>query len=428
MKKQVLLRWLWCIYEYLMFFPLVLIVSGILLPYETAVVFLVTLPLHLLAGLVLTSVLKKFSNLIVVLSGIAYVIIVFFICRVTFLSGSLQEVIAVLIGTAAFYIWGIRAGIGETTSRFFLFSGSLVLHIISLFFINNVITLNRYFTMAMWVSIIYCIAGIPLTNRRFLINETYEKSSLKTIPASVNRGNRIIVIILLAGTIILSFWRALLDAFIFIAQKVTWVILKIIEFLSSLYIPAENGGQGGSQDMMPLLPGEEQNPIVDIILNIIALLIFAFILFLIIRYIARNYKRIYQALYTLLSSIFNRFQKWSSTEQGYFDREESLLKTEIQKRPNMLKRLLKRYPKWRDMKDNESRIRFIYTKFVIGYIRKGLKFRLSDTPAEVAAQAGKYDKDKEKDHSILADAYNSVRYGAKQVDDETVIALKDKYL
>ena len=118
---------------------------------------------------------------------------------------------------------------------------------------------------------------------------------------------------------------------------------------------------------------------------------------------------------------------WSTTEQGYFDREESLLKTEFQRRARTFGKLFRRHPKWRDMKDNESRVRFIYTKFVMDYIRKGLKVSLANTPAEVADKARKFDKG-EKDHSLLRDVYNNVRYGDKKVDDETVRILKDRYL
>ena len=122
----------------------------------------------------------------------------------------------------------------------FFYSGGLVIHLISLFLIGNIEVLKPYFTMAMWVSITYCLIGIPLANRRFLINETREKRGLSTIPGTVNRGNRIIVIIILTGTILLSFWRTLLDAFIFIAQSISQVILKILEFLGSL-LPARRG-------------------------------------------------------------------------------------------------------------------------------------------------------------------------------------------
>ena len=55
----------------------------------------------------------------------------------------------------------------------------------------------------------------------------------------------------------------------------------------------------------------------------------------------------------------------------YFDSEESLLKVKYLK-TILYKRLFKREPRWRDMKDNSSRVRFIYSRFVIDHIRKGL--------------------------------------------------------
>lgn len=427
MKKQIFLRWLWCVLEYLMYFPLGLTVAGLILPYKTVVTLLPLLPVHLFFGLALTAVLKRFKNYVAVFIGIIYVTAVVFIFKTVILTGLVKETIAVAVTTVFFYIWGIAAGTRDITNRIFLYSGGLVIHIISLFIINNIETLKPYFAMAMWVSIIYCLFGFPLANRRFLINETYEKSSLKTIPASVNRGNGIIVSVLLSGIIVLSFWRVLLDAFIYIARSIAWIILKIIEFMGSLYQPVEEGGGGAPQDMMVLPPAEEQNSVAEILFYVITALLFAGILFLVIRYLVKNYRRICHALYKMLSAFFSRFQKWSTTEQGYFDREESLLKTEFQRRARTFGKLFRRHPKWRDMKDNESRVRFIYTKFVMDYIRKGLKVSLANTPAEVADKARKFDKG-EKDHSLLRDVYNNVRYGDKKVDDETVRILKDRYL
>jgi len=427
MKKQVLLRWLWCTLEYSIYFPLVIILAGAVLPYNSAVIVPLMLPFHLLAGLVFTSVLKNFRNYLAALAGGAYVILVVVVCRVLFMSGYIQEYIAVIVGTVFFYTWGVKAGTGEVADRIFLYSVGLFIHLVSLFFISNIDVLKPFFNLAMWVSILYCIVGVPLANRRFLINETHEKSSLRTIPGTVNRGNRIIVIMTLVGIIILSFWQALLDAVNFIAESLSWLIQKIVDLLGSLF-QSEEGGTTGPQGMETLPPVEEQNSIITLILNIISVLLLLLVLFLIIRYLVRNYKKIYQALYNLLSSLFGRFQKWSSTEQGYFDREESLLKTEFQRRPSIFRRLFKRYPRWRDMKDNESRVRFIYIRFVLDYIRKGMRFMLSDTPSEVADKARRIDREAGEDHSLLENVYNGVRYGRKPVDDETVGVLKDRYL
>ena len=49
MKKQVFLRWFWCLLEYLMVCPIILIIAGFSLPQDSVVPFTL-LPLHTLGG------------------------------------------------------------------------------------------------------------------------------------------------------------------------------------------------------------------------------------------------------------------------------------------------------------------------------------------------------------------------------------------
>lgn len=426
MKKQVLLRWFWCTMEYLMIFPAIVILTSFSLSHYATVIFVATLPLHLFIGILITYIMKRFRRIIAVLVGAAYVIIITLVLMLTLLTGRIGEIIIVTAGVSFFYYWGVRAGIGDTKTIFF-YSIGLIIHAVSLFIISQLESLRTILPIVIMISIIYCIIGLPLANRRFLINETHEKNSLKIVPGTVLRGNKIIVTIALAGIIILSFWNTLMEVFLYIAESISWIIGKIFEFLGSVFSSSEGNGAPGGGGMDQLPPAEE-NPIVSTILDIIALLLFALILFFIIRYLIKNYKRIYKSLYNLLSALFNRLNRWSSTEQGYFDSEESLLKSEIPKRQSFIKRLFKREPRWRDMKDNSSRVRFIYSRFVIDHIRKGFRFKLSDTPSEVVEQIQTYDKHEENEHTVLGNVYNEVRYGAKTVDDETVSTLKKKYL
>ncbi len=409
-----------------MVFPLVVILTGFTLSYNATIIFAVTLPIHLFFGIILTYILRRFRNVIAVLVGIAYVTIINLIFMLTLSTGGIGEAIIIVAGVSFFYFWGVRAGIGDSKPVFSYFVG-LVIHMVALFVISQSEVLKPFLAMAIVVSIVYCIIGLPLANRRFLINETQAKNSLSIVPGTVLRGNKIVVVIALVGIIILSFWNTLMEAFLYILESIAWVINEIFNFFNSLFPPTEgNDGAGGGG--MELPPVGEQNKAVVTLLDILALLFFVLILFLVIRYFIKNYKRIYKALYDLLSNYFTRIQKWGSTEHGYFDQEESLLKTETPKRKSFIKKLFKREPKWRDMQDNNSRIRFIYSKFVIDYIKKGFSFKLAYTPSEVVEQTQNYDKHEENDHTVLGETYNEVRYGNKNVDDETVSILKKKYL
>ena len=89
MKKQVFLRWLWCIMEYLMVFPLVVILTGFTLSYNATIIFAVTLPIHLFFGIILTYILRRFRNVIAVLVGIAYVTIINLIFMLTLSTGEI---------------------------------------------------------------------------------------------------------------------------------------------------------------------------------------------------------------------------------------------------------------------------------------------------------------------------------------------------
>ena len=79
------------------------------------------------------------------------------------------------------------------------------------------------------------------------------------------------------------------------------------------------------------------------------------------------------------------------------------------------------------MKDNSSRTRFLYTRFVLSNIKNGYKFRISDTPSETVQRITK-EFDGQENHELIGQAYNNVRYGIKELPDDIVGKLKDKYL
>lgn len=97
-------------------------------------------------------------------------------------------------------------------------------------------------------------------------------------------------------------------------------------------------------------------------------------------------------------------------------------------KPSIIKRIFKREPKWRDMKDNASRVRFIYMKFVTENIRRGFNFSCTDTPAETIKRIADRNKQDIKVHEKIKDVYNSARYSGIMPGDETVNELKSAYL
>lgn len=427
MKKQIFLRWAWCLLEYHMVFPVLLILAGFTLPANVALVFTIILPVHMLAAITITSMLKRFRNILVAVIAFVYIALVTLLWQVTVMSASVEELILTIVATSFFFIWGIRAGIGKSVQALFFYGGGLIVHAVCLFLFSRAPALKPLLGVAVGVSIAYVIIGLPMANRRFLVHETRQKNSVRTLPGSLLRGNKIIVFCILAGTILLSFWEALAKIVVYIGGFIGKIIAKIVEILASLYETGEGRPEGGGEQMV-LPPAEESNSIIPLILNIIFILLALTALFFLIRYIVRNYKRIAAGIYNFFMNILGRFQRWGSVEQGFVDRQESLLKSEIQKKPSLLKRLFRREPGWRDMKDNRSRIRFIYARFVLDHIRKGLNYSPADTPGEAVNKIACMDGDDPSKHSGILGAYECVRYGEKETDDNTVKMLKDMYI
>jgi len=427
MKKQVLLRWFWSILEYLMIIPIILIIAGFTFDKNVQVLFTLSLPFHMLVSIVITLALKRFSNLLAAIVTALYVagVTALWVAAASF--GTIEEISVTIISTCFFFLWGIRAGTGASGRNLFFYSIGLIVHGISTFLINKSPVLEHLTLTAVVLAIIFVLAGLPFANRRFLLLESREKSSLKVIPGSVIRGNGIITTGLIALILILSLWDALVKAVVFAANGIAFIIGKVIDFLSSLYEPLGPGkNDQGMEDMLP--PAEEGSSIITYILNGLFILLVLFLIFLIIRYIVRNFKRICKAIQDMISGMFGSFKRWSSTEQGYFDQQESILKTELPKKPSIFKKIFKREPRWRDMKDNASRVRFIYTKFVTDNIRRGLNFSSADTPAETIKRIAAMNKQDIKAHEKIKNAYNSARYSDEMPGDETVNELKNAYL
>ncbi|HAA26261.1 MAG TPA: hypothetical protein DCE11_09150 [Ruminiclostridium sp.] len=427
MKKQVLLRWFWSILEYLMVFPVILIIAGLTFDKNVQVMFTLSLPFHMLVPIVITMALKRFSNLLITVVTILYTALAAALWVIIVPLDAVEEIIVTLLATCFFFIWGIRSGIGESGRNLFFYSVGLVIYGISVFFISKSSVLEHLTGTAAAFAVIYVIVGLPIANRRFLLFETREKSSVKVIPGSVMRGNWIITIVIIAAMLLLSLWDSFVNAVVYVAKGIAFVIGKVIDFFASLYEPLGPAPDGAGMEDMPF-PAEEGHSIIGVILDILAILFLLFILFLTIRYIARNYKRILRAIQDVISGLLGSFKKWSSTELGYFDRQESILKTEMPKKPSIIKRIFRREPRWRDMKDNASRVRFIYTKFVTENIRRGFNFSCTETPAETIKRIAERNKQDIKVHEKIKSAYNSARYSCATPCDDTVNELKNMYL
>lgn len=421
MKKPILMRWFWCLLEYLMLCPIIFIIAGFSLPESSVIPFVLTLPVNTLIAVVVILVLKKLRRFLTVFIGIIYTVGITWLWVTLFHIDTIGGTMVIAIGTGLMFMNGIRAGSEGSIRTPFFYTIGLLIHAISVFLTNQAPALIQFRTFAFVLALFYVVGGLPLANRRFLVRESQEKSSVHIIPGTVLRGNKIILAIVLAGIILLSFWEVFLNAIVNVVRKIVELVGIFLMWLSRMQEGADVPPGG---DQMELPPATRPSPIFDILAYV---LVFAVFLFIFI-YIVKNFKRYFSEFLSWISSVFSRFRSWGTAEQGYVDKQESLLKNENRRRSSFLARLFKREPKWRDMKDNASRVRFLYVRFVLDHIRRGFNFSQADTPDETIGKIQNNEKEKTTDHSVLKNAYQQTRYGNKEVDDETVKSLKDAYL
>ncbi|HHW23051.1 MAG TPA: DUF4129 domain-containing protein [Clostridiaceae bacterium] len=336
-----------------------------------------------------------------------------------------RYLIIYLAGTAIFFIRGIAKATGG--SVIFFYAGGLVIHGISLFFLSRVSVINPYFNIAVTASVIYVAISLPLANWYFLITESQQKNSLNIMPETLVRGNRMIAFGMLGIIGVLSSGRFLLQGFDLLLRTLRDMVGWLMSLLASdddFSVPPPENFDPSFEEM----PQAESSPLVELISDIISALLTLTVLFFVIRYIVKNHKMIIRSIMDFLSRLMNRFHRWSSSEQSYVDTQEFLLKLDDLKGSSFFKRFFRREKRWKDMKDNASRTRFIYTRFVLDNIKRGFRFKVSDTPSETVRRISGEMKSSNENHSLLDEAYNSVRYGQKEVSDETVRALKDQYL
>lgn len=77
----------------------------------------------------------------------------------------------------------------------------------------------------------------------------------------------------------------------------------------------------------------------------------------------------------------------------------------------------RKHLRWRDMKTNNEKIRYLYMKYVVGRVKAGQPFQYSLTPAELQKLWKAEDKE-------IVSAYIQARYGVEELPEELVERLK----
>ncbi|AZN41919.1 DUF4129 domain-containing protein [Paenibacillus albus] len=284
---------------------------------------------------------------------------------------------------------------------------------------------DQYKTLMLVCGLFALVMTLFQTNRSNVNRETLSGAVKPLVEPTVRRHNRIFVGII-AGISVL----------IVISYQMQAIFGAMYRYFKDLYsqMPKDTVQSplqdGGGQDKSPFpaeLLGKPTRTMphwVDIILYIIVGIVVCFILWLLLRQL-KHLPEWIRSLQQKLRELFSR-DKGGSSSKGYVDQVERIQKS---RKLSELWRGRSKEPRirWKDLVDNEARVRYLYRRWIGSSVRKGYAFRPSLTPLEVASelQSQKLMTADTAASSELLQAYQQVRYGSGKLSDEQVDRLAD---
>ncbi|MBM7563309.1 DUF4129 domain-containing protein [Paenibacillus sacheonensis] len=334
----------------------------------------------------------------------------------------------VLMAIAVFFVYrgsklpGLPLG-ARLTSQDFIVG-------VFLYFVGSLVdavngTFDGYRALYLLAGMAALFISLYLTNRNMVGRETLSGAASPTVEPSVRRNNRIFVGIAIGVAVLISLafqqqhligqaWHAFAD------------------WLTGLF--SGGGGQQEpppAQDMTPptsMLPPAEESKKLPAWANYIMYGIVALFALVILFLIGRRLNRLPGWLDELRRKFAGLFQRdHAATARGYVDEVERIKKTERSLRQRFGRSKEDRL-KWKDLTDNETRIRYLYRRWVGNAVKKGFPHQPHLTPREIQAELSA--KGLETVPGAASDAllqqYQQVRYAGGKLSDEQVQALAVK--
>ncbi|WP_274650719.1 hypothetical protein [Paenibacillus humicola] len=254
-------------------------------------------------------------------------------------------------------------------------------------------------------------------NRGFVNDEALSADDKPRIEPTVRKHNRLLVAVITGIAVLIVLSYQLQAIFGALWEQVRGWLNRLLTF-SPPKSPQQT--QEPALPQQPALPpgsGKHLPHWVDWLTYGLTILVVLAALWLLLRKL-RSLPEWLNRLRARLAAMFGRDK--NRPDQGYTDEVENLRK------PPLIDRFRRsigweKRERWKDLHDNESRLRYLYRLGVGRTVKSGYAFKPYLTPEELredARAAGKGDPLPEE----LVRQYNSVRYGAKKVTDEQLNA------
>lgn len=307
------------------------------------------------------------------------------------------------------------------------YTGLISYMIVPVFFLHN----HEWKSYEGW----YNLMGITALGVYFFYENHYQLMSAAHVKssggvqASVRRFNRWLIAGLLAAIVFISHFRQI-EHWI---QHRLWLLFDwlISRVPKKEGLPKRMVQQNQPEQSDPVLSKKEHRfdmswlntvftYVAVVVLSIIGLILLYLFIFKVIPFLVQQIKR-------LMRMLAERRGKLEGDEEGYIDEKEKLNTVAgsiTDGLKQMLRRIGKREPSWKEMGNNRERARFLYRSMLKKAVQQGYEFNASLTPTETSGELKGKDYAKNAPLASLNAVYNQARYAESEPDEEQLQQLR----
>ncbi|GGD63386.1 DUF4129 domain-containing protein [Paenibacillus nasutitermitis] len=395
--------------ELLLFMPVAFLIQAFLFEGEASWMWLILIPLGYPLGLMIIKLLKFKHPVMITLIGFAAGI---------GLSALLLGVTkAGAVSALTLSLGMTRGGLMAVSMQYFRLHarhyviGIAVYFIVSLIF-GRMPAFEPYQSALIGFGLVALLLTLFSANSGYVNDESLSGNGRPAVEPTVRKQNRLLVSIMAVITVAIVFTYQIQAAL-----GALWNTFK--EWLKQLFSRGDTQNVPQQEMEPPAVPpqlpdgdGKSMPPWVDYILYGVAALVGLVLLYLVLRQL-RHVPAWLKRLQEKLMKLFGREQTLAA--QGYVDEVSSLPKTG---RLGGLFRSRTKEPRvrYKDLQDNESRLRYLYRQRLGRQVKAGYDFKPFLTPLETDTEL--QGRGEERSAADLAQPYSNVRYGNKKISDQ----------
>ncbi|WP_078553657.1 DUF4129 domain-containing protein [Bacillus alkalicellulosilyticus] len=421
-------KWLQGLTEFFLLFPILLLLSHFIVPPTQLFLWVSSLPIAFLIGLLLKRVLGDQKRWV-------FIIIVYLVSlalTLAFFASPLPIIFSIVI--TAFFLY--RGVLYANEAWWNLLPVSKIwagigINLVCYFIFRLTESLSIYVTFVTWVIFVSLSLAFFISNSRHVRGATLADQQRVAINKVLKWQNRIFVIIFISILVLITNLGWIRAAYWYVVTKVG----QFISWLTGLLEQPESGGGTSLEEMVDegLPPAKETSWLMELIQNILYYIMFTvtvlFLAFVLYHFI----KQLYRAMNALVRKIYRFFTQLTSKEENedeeysYIDEKESLFNVKdvgseyTRKMKDWLATIVEREPKWHELK-NVDKVRYLFRKLLVAERKLGFEVKSSQTAREMLQELQKTRTDEEM--AELVTLYEQARYGDQSIDEEKIVILK----